>query len=135
MILRGALVLGLVGAFGHNRVFAQGPIRLASGDSIAIIARGPIVGADGRGLLVRFYPYSSLNDTLRLQRLALQLWTIVRRDISASGVSWAALQATNQTPGPHVGVWSIENYGFLFERRSDGKWYLSGSSTALKEQP
>jgi hypothetical protein len=42
------------------------------------------------------------------------------------------LQATNQTPEPHVGIWHVENYGFVLQRHPDGKWYFLHHTDPLK---
>jgi hypothetical protein len=96
---------------------------LSSGDSIAVITSGPAIVPDRvPGLLVRFYPYCSLSDTNHLRDLALELWHELTPRLDSSGITWLVLQATDQTPGPHSGVFHVKNYGFVFERGADGVW-------------
>jgi hypothetical protein len=106
---------------------------LPSGDSIAITASGPAtVPNQPTGLLVRFYPYSTLGDTNHLRDLAVQLWRSLRPRLDSLAIPWLVLQATDQTPEPHVGFWHVENYGFVVERRSDGRWYFLHQTDPLK---
>lgn len=101
-----------------------------------ILATGPIVVPNGlRGLLVRFYPYAGLADTTRLKVEAIELLGILRRELDSLGVPWVALQATNQSPGPRVGLFNVENYGFVVERHADGLWYLQGDVQPLPLKP
>lgn len=97
---------------------------LPSGDSIAVIMAGPAVVPNRTpGLLVRFYPYGSLSDTTRLRDLALALWHQLVPRLDSVGISWLVLQATDQTPGPQLGVFRVHNYGFVFERGADSVWH------------
>ena len=106
---------------------------LPSGDSVAIIASGPAtVPGQPTGLLIRFYPYSALADTNHLRELALQLWHELRPRLDSLAIPWLVLQATDQTPQPHVGFWHVENYGFVLERHSDGQWYFLHQTDPLK---
>jgi hypothetical protein len=105
---------------------------LPSGDSVAIIASGPASVPDKPpGLLVRFYPYSTLKDTNHLRELALQLWRDLQPRLDSLSIPWLVLQATDRTPGPRSGRWREKNYGFVLERRSDGKWYFLNQSVPL----
>ncbi len=116
-------LLGLAAA--PARVQSQAIRHLSPEDSIAIIATGPASVPDQPlGLHIRFYPYGSLDDTTRLRRLALELWHQVQRQVDSAGTLWVVLQATDQTPEPHTGYWPVRNYGFVVQKRADGKWYL-----------
>lgn len=97
---------------------------LPSGDSIAVIMAGPaVVPNRSPGLLVRFYPYDSLSDTTHLRDMALALWHQLAPRLDSAGISWLVLQATDQTPGSHLGVLRVHNYGFVFERGADSIWH------------
>ena len=99
-------------------------VHLSPQDSVAIISTGPAqVPHQPLGLLVQFYPYSGLGDTLRLRHLAFGLWQQLRSHIDSAGTPWVVLQATDQTPGPHTGVWQVHNFGFVILKHDDGRWY------------
>lgn len=96
---------------------------LSSGDSIAVVMAGPaVVPHRAPGLLVRFYPYAALTDTIRLRDQALALWHELVPRLDSEGITWLVLQATDQTPGPHLGAFHVHNYGFVFERSADSVW-------------
>ena len=113
---------------------AQEVIHLPSGDTVAILAVTQIRAPNRPpGLLIRFYPYTSLADTIHLRKLALSLRQTLRPKIEATGVPWLVLQATDQTPGPHLGIIRGENYGFVLEKRSNGKWYFLDGSEPIDD--
>jgi hypothetical protein len=110
--------------------------RLPSGDSIAVIMAGPAVVPDrAPGLLVRFYPYASLSDTTHMRDLAVALWQQLVPRLDSEGISWLVLQATDQTPGPHLGVFTVHNYGFVFERGADSVWRRATTPDSTRAQP
>ena len=117
--------LSLLGLAVAPPAWGQAIRHLSADDSVAIIATGPAqVPNQPLGLLIRFYPYGSLEDTARLRRLAHELWHQMQRQVDSAGTSWVVLQATDQTPEPHVGYWKVRNYGFVVQKHTDGKWYL-----------
>jgi hypothetical protein len=115
---------------------AQAPtiVHLASGDSVAIISAGPAhVPNQPEGFQVRFYPYRPLDDTAQLRRQALELRSALRPQLDSTNAPFVVLQATNQTPEPHVGIWHAVNYGFVLEKRADGKWYFLHGTIPIDE--
>jgi hypothetical protein len=110
--------------------------RLPSGDSIAVIMAGPAVVPNRTpGLLVRFYPYASLSDTTHLRDLAIALWHQLVPRLDSEGISWLVLQATDQTPGPHLGFFRVHNYGFVFERGADSVWHRTAQPDSTPGAP
>ncbi len=102
-------------------------IRLASGDSVLFVATGPYLEPQGdTGMMYEYHPFIPMQDTLRLRAQALDLWKVVKPRADSLKSAFVVLLATTRytelrgVPQPHA----VSNYGFVIERRGDGRWYL-----------
>jgi hypothetical protein len=101
-------------------------VHLPSGDSVLFVATGPIFSPEGdTGMMYEYHPFISLQDTSPLRLQALDLWKVVKPKADSLKAPFAVLRATTRftedrrIPQPDT-IW---NYGFVFERHSDGLWY------------
>ena len=106
-------------------------LRLASGDSVLILATSPKIYPNGdTALFCEYHPFISLKDTASVRALAVQLWDSVRPMADTFAVRWAVLKATTKlTAMPVTGIRTWLNYGMVF-KKSDGVWHLYEKSTA-----
>lgn len=126
------VLLGLYGCSpGEDRRASGGLVHLPSGDSIEVVGVGPAV-VPGRppGLLFTFHPFQPVSDTVRIRRLAEEIWRVrVKPQLPLPPPGFVVLQATSRRAGPVVGVIQAVTYGVVLERREDGHWYYIGTST------
>ena len=109
-------------------------MRLSSGDSVRVLGTGPaIVPNEKPGLLVDYNPFLSLDDTVALKREALALWSALRPRIDSLNPPFVVLRATTRKP-QLIGYQSVRNYGFVLEKRPDGKWYFLHEPTPVDGQ-
>ena len=113
-------------------------VRIASGDSVVFVATGPIFSPQGdTGLMYEYHPFISIRDTSRLRVQALDLWKMVRLKAESLSAPFAVLRATTRftedrrIPQPDT-IW---NFGFVFERHSDGRWYILKSVEPKTVEP
>ncbi len=107
-------------------------IHLASGDSVRVLTTGPAIVPNERpGLQIEYNPYLSLDDTVALKREALALWSALRPRIDSMNPPFVVLRATTRTPQV-IGYQSVRNYGFVIERRADGKWYFLNAKEPIR---
>jgi len=101
-------------------------VRLPAGDSILLVATGPIFDPNGdTGFMYEYHPYISLDDTVSLQKQALVLWNSVRPKAESLRAPFVVLRATTRFTEAPVGQPKIiRNYGFVLEKRRDGLWYF-----------
>jgi hypothetical protein len=106
-------------------------IHLSSGDSVLLVATGPILEPQGdTGMMYEYHPFIPLRDTLTLRMQAIDLWRIVREKAESLRVPFVVLRATTRftelrgVPQPDT-VW---NYGFVIEKRGDGLWHFLNST-------
>jgi len=83
------------------------------------------------GLQIEYNPYLSLDDTVALKREALALWSTLRPRIDSMNPPFVVLRATTRTPQV-IGYQSVRNYGFVIERRADGKWYFLNAKEPIR---
>ena len=134
-VLFAAVVLSTSGCSHDSaeKVKEQAVFHLPSGDSIEVVGIGPAVVPDRTaGLLFTFYPFVPIADTVRIRRVAAELWRVrVKSQLPAPPPSFVVLQATSRRAGPINGIARFENYGIVLERRADGNWYyLKGGARA-----
>ncbi len=109
-------------------------VQLATGDSVRLLATGPaIVPNQKPGLLVEYNPFLSLDDTAALRREALGLWSALRPRVDSLNPPFVVLRATTRRP-QLIGYQSVRNYGFVLERRADGRWYFLHESTPVDKR-
>ena len=84
----------------------------------------------GPGILVEFRPFTPLSETLALKRAAIELWEGVKRPDS---LAFVVIRATDRQPGVQ-GFQRVHAYGFIFERRSDGQWYITDDSLTVTQR-
>ena len=118
------------------RTFHQPLVRLQSGDSIVLVATGPIFTPDGdTGLMYEYNPFgTSIDDTLALRDLAFKVWPTAKHLADSLGRRGVVLRATNRVseyPAPEPKV--IWNYGVVFEKRTNGRWYLLNDSIPVPD--
>jgi hypothetical protein len=113
----------------------QSAVRLQSGDSVFLVATGPIFEPNGdTGLMYEYNPYhGSLDDTLALRALALEVWPTVKPIADSLRRRFVVLRATNRVselpvPEPRV-IW---NYGVVLEKRANGLWYSLPDSVPIR---
>ena len=107
-------------------------VRLASGDSIEWQLTLPAsVSGSSPGLLVEFYPFRSMDDTVGLRSIALKLFPIAMRELSPRNPSFIVLRAVSVPAKDRKGVYHMRAYGFVFDHRPDGRWYRLGDSVPL----
>jgi hypothetical protein len=107
-------------------------VRLASGDSIEWQLTLPM-SVDGRppGLLVEFYPFRSMVDTVALRSIALDLFPIALRELGSRNPAFIVVRAVSLPARDRKGRYYMQNYGFAFDHRSDGRWYRLRDSVPL----
>ena len=107
-------------------------VRLPSGDSIEWQLTLPaLVKGSPPGLLVEFHPFHSMDDTVGLRSLALDLFPIALRELGPRNPRFIVLRAVSLPAKDRKGIYKLHNYGFVFDRRSDGRWYRLGDSIPL----
>ena len=105
--------------------------RLSTGDSVEILDITAVTLEDGRrGRLVEFHPFVSIRDTLRLRKIVIALWPVIKPRLGIEDIEFVAMRATTRRRGV-VGVVTFDAYGFAAQRRRDGNWYLAGDTLML----
>ena len=111
---------------------AQRALHLPSGDSVIVIGSGPARVPDKPdGLLIKYHTFVAMTDTATLRREALEMWHHFFAKIDSLSLSWVVFQATTQTPPPFIGIERGQMYGFVLEKRGDGKWYFLDGTIPL----
>ncbi len=125
----------MIAAFSGCGAPAAGQMmHLATGDSVRVLTTGPaIVPNQKPGLLVEYNPFLSLDDTSALRREALALWSVLRSRVDSLNPPFVVLRATTRQP-QLIGYQSVRNYGFVLERRADGRWYFLHETTPVDER-
>jgi hypothetical protein len=121
---------GLTTTYGR---LSDSVVRLPSGDSVEFQATGPaIVDSGPPGLLVTYFPFSGLTDTLRVRAVALEFFRVLRPRIYGEP-AFVAMRAVDVRAADRqrVGLYTLHSYGVVVERRGDGKWYVSGEAAPL----
>lgn len=103
-------------------------VHLPSGDSVewqATLA----AQADNAppGVLVEFYPFRSLADSEALHREALGFFDIAYPELRPRKPGFIVLRAVDLRTAQRTGIYRLNNFGFVFERRADGHWYEYGT--------
>ncbi len=108
-------------------------VRLPLGDSILLVATGPIFEPNGdTGFMYEYHPYISIDDTVTLRKQALVLWNSVRPKAESLRVPFVVLRATTRfTEAPVGRPAAIRNYGFVLEKRRGGLWYFLHDSVPV----
>lgn len=114
----------------EERTRSNGIIHLPSGDSVEMVAIGEAVVPDRPpGLLITYHAFFPPEDTVRVQRVAAELWRArVKWQLSSPAPGFVVLQATSRRAGPTKQLERATTYGIVLERGEDGKWYYFGSS-------
>jgi hypothetical protein len=108
-------------------------VHLPSGDSIEWQLTLPAsVKGSPPGILVEFYPFQSIGDTVALRSTALALFPIAIRELSSGSPNFLVLRAVSLRARDRKGFYHIHNYGFVFDHRSDGHWYRLNDSIPLR---
>ena len=113
-----------VTAYGH---LSDTVVHLASGDSVELQASGPAVVADGApGLLVTYFPFAGLADTVHVGRNAVELFAALRPSIGAA--PFVALRAVDVRAGARrrAGAYQMNTFGVVLERCGGG-WCRGGA--------
>jgi hypothetical protein len=109
-------------------------LRLDSSDSVLIIGTGPAtVRNQATGLAIEYHPFHSMDDTLALRRQALALWRALRPRIDSLAPPFVVLRATTRNPSL-TGYQPVRVYGFVIQKRADGKWYLLHDSVSVDQR-
>ncbi|HEX6041484.1 hypothetical protein [Longimicrobium sp.] len=110
-------------------------VRLASGDSVEMVAVGPaVVPNQPAGVIVTYHPFFvPQEDTARAVRVAGELWhATVRPGLREPLPPFVVLQATSRRAGPIRGAFTESTFGVVVERREDGSWYRFNTSTVME---
>ena len=136
-----AIVLVLIGSqaiacTAEVRVIRPSFIHLSDGDSVLVVATGPIFEPTGdTGLMFEYHTYLPIDDSTRLLTQALRLWPAVYPKAESLGRPFVVLLATTRIaapPAPQPRVW--RDHGFVFEKRTDGRWYRLQDSVPLSSR-
>ena len=130
---RWALLVGIVllvacdRATPHRTVYSSLSDRvvyLPDGDSVewqnSLTAKVPDLPD---GILVEFYPFRDMTDTVELRRQARAFFPIVHRELKDRNPAFFAFRAVSLPKSKRQGIYQLAHYGFVFERRADGRWY------------
>jgi len=119
---------------GVQPAAGQGLVRLASGDSVLVLGSAParVPGSRG-GLLIDFDPFVSRSDTIALRRKALELWSTLRWSDDSLTPVFVVLRAVDRDDW-FKRLQRADGYGFVFEKRRDGKWYLQHDSVSAQQR-
>jgi len=135
-ILALLLACGIESCEGRRQmgaIYETEVIRLESGDSVRILTSSGVALKDGRhGQLIEFYPFIGLEDTLRLKRVARELWPHVYSALDLTEIQFVALRATTRASNPTIGATTFKWYGVVAERDGNGRWRLAGDSLPLR---
>jgi hypothetical protein len=99
-------------------------VHLAGGDSVEWQATLPVVATDAPpAVLIEFYPFTP-PDTAELRRVAIELLPVVVRELPPPVQDVVILRAVSLPTAQRVGKYSLQTFGVVFERRTNGRWYL-----------
>lgn len=108
-------------------------VRLPSGDSVEFQGTGSAV-VDGAppGLLVTYFPFAGLADTVRVRAIAIELFRLLRPRIGG-GPAFVAMRAVDVRAADRQrgGLYTLRSYGVVIERGKDGRWYVSGEASPV----
>lgn len=140
MICKYAPLIVLVGvtacATPQGEVFGRlksDTLRLFNGDSVELQATLPaVIEGSPPGRMYIYYPFRDLSDAVRLRRIALGVFMHVWSDLAKDPPAFVVMRAVNLPTAQRTGQYNIVNYGFVIERRQDGRWYFLHESEALR---
>jgi len=108
-------------------------VRLRSGDSVERQSTLQVAVPDGpSGRIAEFFPFIRLADTEALRAKAVALLDVVHPEFETSDVAFLALRAVELPVARRHGIYTIHNYAFVFERRSDGRWYALADTVPVR---
>jgi hypothetical protein len=104
-------------------------VRLPSGDSVEWQTTLAAQAANAPpGVLVEFFPFRALADSTNLHHEALELFEVAYPELRARQPGFLVLRAVDVRTAQRTGIYKMNNFGFVFERRSDGHWYEYGTA-------
>lgn len=109
-------------------------VHLAIGDSVELQSLGPLhISGKPDGLLVTYYPFTTLADTARLRRVALSFFAALRPKFINGEPPYIALRAVDLRASARTDDSHLRAFGVVIEKRSDSLWYGLNDSSPLKK--
>ncbi len=116
----------------HYFQLSDSIVHLATGDSIEWQSAGPtVVTGKPAGLLVTYYPFFDLSDTTRVVRTALAFFASLRSKFEAEEPPFVVLRAVSLRAAERNGMYGMQAFGVVVQKRSDGRWYQLDDSIPL----
>ena len=131
VVPRVALAQGVTTMYIH---LSDSIVLLPNGDSLEFQATGPaIVPNRPHGLLVTYYPFADLADTIRLRSIAFEFFRTLMPRLQPPP-EWIVMRAVNVRAlrRNQGGLYPMRAYGVVLERRSDGYWYPMNESQPIR---
>lgn len=128
------LILTMILGAGCRPSVGEGIAHLPSGDSVQLLEQSAaVVPGEPSGLLIGYHPFVPLEDTVRMQQIAVEVWHAIAQDeVEERGATWVVLQARSApVSGIAPGMKMVATYGVVLERRADGRWYMRRSGKRL----
>lgn len=127
-----SVLVAVVGMLILGRSWATpwGWITLPSGHRVRLLAveRYRTTEDSSEVLLFRYETHVSMKDSVSLRTEALSLWPTVRDSVERAGYTNVAFRVQARPHGflcwGWAGICTVPYRGFLFEKHSDGRWYL-----------
>jgi hypothetical protein len=111
--------------------FSNEIVHLPSGDSLEYQARIPVRVPEGPGAVYMYYPFAPMDDTVRLKRIALDLFRSIRPGLDSASVAFVVMRAVDKRAADRVGVYEIKQYGVVVRRRAQG-WSLLEDTVLIR---
>jgi len=105
-------------------------IHLLDCDSVELQSSGTVqVTNKPDGLMVTYYPYGDLMDTIRMRQKALAVFDVLRPRFVNGDPPWIVLRAASRPAAERNRGGRDHFFGVVLEKHADGRWYpLNGAS-------
>ena len=117
-----AILLSLTIGCRDNKAQNYRAYKLPSGKEIKVTSIGKLtVGNGDTGLVMNYLTDIPIENMKELRKEVDEIWEVFQKDVEKAQVKFGVIRATHITGGTIVK--EGKGYGFVFEKRDDGKWH------------